>query len=144
MIGVSPPPDEILEEWTSALAELGAQIAAWSVPLGWQVSYRSADPIQEEELPPYKPTILRVQDGAKWIEFEPTARLIQGGAGRVDIYSPLHHLTMMRRTSDWPIRDADWTVYAPGLFPIVRTWNEGTFRYVVDGLFSEQDSEQAA
>ncbi len=137
MTPLAPTPDEILSEWSQALNSLEAQIRDWSQRQGWTVSARPTDPIVEEDLPPYQVQVVRVQAGENWAEFQPTARLIIGGPGRIDIYSPLHHLMMLRRAEAWPITHADWTVYA-GNFPVVRSWTKEGFLSLMETLFVDQ------
>ena len=137
MTTAPPAPQDTLAEWAGAVDLLETQIRQWSLPHGWSVSTKPTDEILETDLPPYRSKVIRVEADGRWVEFEPTTRLVIGGAGRVDVYSPLHHLMMLRRAEEWPIVHSDWMVYASN-YPVARTWNQEAFHKLVDTLFVDQ------
>jgi len=81
--------EEMLQEWLDALQKLFDQFRRWLEPAvneGLVVKLYHKE-IAEEDLGTYQAPALEVSFGLRRVRIEPIARLIIGGAGRVDVDS---------------------------------------------------------
>jgi hypothetical protein len=81
--------EKLLKEWLEALGKLYDQLERWLKPAqveGLKIR-RYQKEITEHALGTYQAPALEISFGWRTVRFEPVARFIVGGAGRVDIDS---------------------------------------------------------
>nr|BAL56650.1 hypothetical conserved protein [uncultured Acetothermia bacterium]BAL56851.1 hypothetical conserved protein [uncultured Acetothermia bacterium]BAL59319.1 hypothetical conserved protein [Candidatus Acetothermum autotrophicum] len=97
--------EQVLEDWLKALNNLYDKLDRWLKPAvseGLKVR-RYQKEIIEYELGTYQAPALEISFGLRTVHFEPVARFIVGGAGRVDVNSPRGIFKLIRDpdTQEW-------------------------------------------
>lgn len=97
--------EELLKEWLEALSKLYDQLERWLKPAqseGLKIR-RYQKEITEYDLGTYQASALEISFGPRTVHFEPVARFIVGGIGRVDIDSPRGIFKLIRDpdTREW-------------------------------------------
>ena len=120
-------------QWQKLVDALLADVQRWSEPRGWTVRSTRID-VEERNIPLYSVSTWDVlktpMHGPDAVTFEPRRRFDLTSDGRVDIYSAIHSLYMVRDDA----KD-DWRIMTPGAIPLHRHWNERTFQATLQLLF---------
>ena len=121
---------KILEEWQKVLHDLFQQLREWLRPAeeeGLQIRTSTME-VHEELLGTYKVPALELSFGTIRVRIVPRARLIVGGAGRVEIESSRGNVALVRTQPD-----SEWFLsYEGRLIPLT----QGTFTDLIQELFA--------
>ncbi len=122
--------EKILKEWQGALKDLFQQLMEWLRPAeeaGLQIR-TSTLKIHEELLGTYEAPSLELVFGSIRVRIAPRARLVVGGAGRVEIESSRGNVALVRTQPD-----SEWFLsYEGRLIPLT----QGTFIDLIQELFA--------
>lgn len=123
---LQPPPSEDQAEeraeWIEAVDRIVAEAEAWGAKRGWWIERETKNVSDDDDrIGDYSVPMLRIQTGNARLVFEPIARYVVGGKGRLDlsVFPSYHNIAILRRDDGWWIAADNGGVAAP--------WSEKSF-----------------
>lgn len=116
------------QTWRAAVEELTAQVEAWARGRNWAVR-REAKQVHESRLGTYTLPALSILAPAGQLQFDPVARDIVRGEGRVDLlgWPSLTRMMLIRTSGQWVLKTDSGVEWPEG-------WSEATFARMAELL----------
>jgi hypothetical protein len=110
------------DSWVDEVERLAADVEKWAKTRDWAVR-RELKNFTEDEIGTYQLPVLTVLTALGRVVFEPVARFVAGGSGRIDLYAfpSFSQVVLVRRGRKWIfLSDSDHS-------DLGRRWKEADF-----------------
>jgi len=127
-----PTSDDAKQErnsWVAEVERLAADVERWASTRDWAVR-RDLKNFTEDRIGTYQLPVLTVLTSLGRVVFEPVARFVAGGSGRIDLYAfpSVSQVVLVRRGRRWVfLADSDHS-------DLGRRWKESDFVKTVSEL----------
>ena|SRR5437016_9627317 len=128
---------QLIGAWTKDLNTFLEKVEAWARDLGWKTERTSKD-VEEEPLGKYSAPVLVVYPSAgKRLTLEPTARIVTGAPGRIDLYAwpTLYRVMLLRKGKDESPSD-DWDVRTESGYTLPNAFSKELFHDLADQMLA--------